>query len=268
MAGQDYQNIVVARTDWRLDITFNRPDRRNALTHTMMEEIGAAVHAVKDDGEIRAVVLRGAGGYFCAGGDLDAMADMPPPPGPGETDPLIAPYRYFGYVLEELNRLPQAVIAVVEGPAAGGGFGMACCADVVITHEDAKYGMPEPRVGFIPSQIIPYVVRRIGEGAARRMAVMGITANGREAVELGIAHYCCTDEAELASRLEWVLGEVRRCEPQALATVKRLVLDCEAKPDAAICDDAAESLIGLLRRPTAVQGIDAFMAKRRPPWAG
>jgi isohexenylglutaconyl-CoA hydratase len=262
-----YENIVVTREGWRQTITFNRPDRRNALTHRMMEEIGAAVRAVRADAGIRALVLRGAGGAFCAGGDLGAMADMPPPPGPGETDPLIAPYRYFGYVLAELNRLPQAVIAVVEGPAAGGGFGMACCADVVITHEDAKYGMPEPRVGFIPSQIIPYVVRRIGEGAARRMAVMGITASGREAVELGIAHYCCADEADLQSRLDWVLGEVQRCEPQALATVKRLVLDCEARSDTEICDDAAESLIGLLRRPAAVAGIEAFMAKRRPAWA-
>jgi len=262
-----FETIACRREDGILHMTFNRPDRRNALTHQMMMEIGIAVQHAGDDPEVRVVVLRGAGGYFSAGGDLDAMKDMPPPPPPGEIDPLVPSYRQFGDVLQALNDLPKPVVAVVEGPAAGGGFGMACCADVVIVHEDAKFGMPEPRVGFIPSQIIPFIVRRIGEGATRRLAVMGITVNGREAVDLGIAHYCCSDDADISARLGWVLEEIHRCEPSALATVKRLVLDCATEDDAAIMDAAAEGLGKLLRRPAAQAGIAAFMAKRRPPWA-
>jgi len=263
----DFECIALHRDGDRLFITFNRPDRRNALTHRMMEEMATAVAIAGDEAQVRVVVLRGAGGNFCAGGDLDAMADMPPAPAPGDIDPLRAPYRMYGDVLQALNRLPKAVVAVVEGAAAGGGFGMACCADVVIVHEDTKFGMPEPRVGFIPSQIIPYVVRRIGEGAARRLAVMGITVNGREAVDLGIAHYCCTDEAEILSRLDWVLGEIHRCEPAALALVKGLVLDCAERSDVEVLDAAADGLVSLLRRPSALHGIEAFMAKQRPPWA-
>ena len=118
-------------------------------------------------------MLRGAGGHFCAGGDLDAMADMPPEPANGAADPLVAAYRQFGDALLALNELPQATISIVEGSAVGGGFGMACCSDVVILHESAGFGMPEPKVGFIPSQIIPFVVRRIGEGPARDLAVTG-----------------------------------------------------------------------------------------------
>jgi len=266
MSNDDFECIALRRDGERLFITFDRPERRNALTHRMMEEMGAAVAAARDDAQVRVVVLRGAGGNFCAGGDLDAMANMPPPPARGEPDPLRAPYRQYGDVLQALNHLPKAVIAVVEGAAAGGGFGMACCADVVIVHEDAKFGMPEPRVGFIPSQIIPYVVRRIGEGAARRLAVMGITVNGREAVDLGIAHYCCTDEAEILSRLDWVLGEIHRCEPAALGLVKGLVLDCAEHSDVEVLDAAADGLVALLRRPSALHGIEAFMAKKRPPW--
>lgn len=262
-----YRNIKVERDGDCLTLTLNRPERRNALTHAMMAEIGEAVAAIRDDGELRIVILRGAGGFFSAGGDFDFMRDMPAPPAAGETDPLYPGYRMFGDVLDALNRLPQAVIAMVDGPAAGGGFGMVCCADVAIVREDAKFGMPEPRAGFIPSQIIPLVVRRIGEGQARRLAVMGITVDGREAVALGIAHYCCADDEAMETQLAAVLGEIRRCEPAALAAVKRLVLDCAAKGDQAVLDDAAQTLVGLLRRPTALDGIDAFMAKKLPPWA-
>jgi isohexenylglutaconyl-CoA hydratase len=262
-----YENIKVERDGDCVTLTLNRPERRNALTHAMMVEIGAAVAAIRGNGEVRIVILRGAGGFFSAGGDFDFMRDMPPAPAPGEIDPLYPGYRMFGEVLEELNRLPQAVVAMVEGPAAGGGFGMVCCADVAIVRADAKFGMPEPRAGFIPSQIIPLVVRRIGEGRARRLAVMGITVDGQEAVDMGIAHYCCADNEAMEVRLAAVLGEIRRCEPAALAAVKRLLLDCALKGDQAVLDDAAETLVGLLRRPSALVGIDAFMAKKLPPWA-
>jgi isohexenylglutaconyl-CoA hydratase len=262
-----YRNIKVVRQNDLLTLQLNRPERRNALTHDMMAEIGDLVGNLKNDGELRAIVLRGAGGFFSAGGDMDFMRDMPPPPGPGETDPLLPGYRMFGDVLEALNQLPQAVIAMVNGPAAGGGFGMVCCADVAIVRSDAKFGMPEPRAGFIPSQIIPFVVRRIGEGAARRLAVTGITVDGREAVNLGIAHHCFDDDAAMEEQLELVLQEIHRCEPAAVAAVKRLVLKCATDSDGAVMDNAAESLVELLRRPTALDGIDAFMNKTLPPWA-
>src|SRR5262245_1883402 len=125
-----YRFIALRRDGIAAHLTLQRPERRNALNHDMIREIGEAVERVAADTKVRALVLRGRGGAFCAGGDLGAMADMPPVP-PSGPDPLVAPYRYFGEVLERLNRLPQAVIAVVEGPAVGGGLGMVCCSDVV-----------------------------------------------------------------------------------------------------------------------------------------
>ncbi len=164
----DYANITLARDGAVARLTLNRPDRRNALTHAMMLELEDAFGRLRDDSSCRVLVLRGAGGHFSAGGDLDAMADMPPQPAGGTADPLIAAYRQFGDALLALNTLPQATVAIVEGSAVGGGFGMACCSDVVILHESARFGMPEPKVGFIPSQIIPFVVRRIGAGPRAR----------------------------------------------------------------------------------------------------
>jgi isohexenylglutaconyl-CoA hydratase len=262
-----YANITLTRDGAMARLTLNRPDRRNALTHAMMLELEDAFAVIRDDESCRALVLRGAGGHFCAGGDLDAMADMPPEPGNGAVDPLVPAYRQFGDALLALNTLPQPTIAIVEGSAVGGGFGMACCSDVVILHESARFGMPEPKVGFIPSQIIPFIVRRIGEGPARDLAVTGRVIDAAEARRLGLGSHLCAGTADINRTLKAVLDDVLRLEPQAVATVKRLVLSCATADDATVLDDAAESLVGLLRRPQTSEGIKAFKAKTAPSWA-
>ncbi|MFO1158215.1 MAG: enoyl-CoA hydratase/isomerase family protein [Reyranellaceae bacterium] len=262
-----YASIKLTRDGPVARLTLNRPARRNALTHAMMLELEHAFGALRDDAGCRVLVLRGAGGHFCAGGDLDAMADMPPEPANGAGDPLVPAYRQFGDALLALNTLPQATIAIVEGSAVGGGFGMACCSDVVILHESARFGVPEPKVGFIPSQIIPFLVRRMGEGAIRDLAVTGRVIDAIEAYRLGVGRHLCATPAEIDRTLDAVIEDVLRLEPQALATVKHLVLDCATKDDRAVLDDAAERLVGLLRRPHASIGIKAFMAKTTPPWA-
>ncbi|WIM13622.1 enoyl-CoA hydratase/isomerase family protein [Enhydrobacter sp.] len=163
----DYANITLTRDGALTRLTLNRPERRNALTQEMMVELEDAFKSVAGDDRCRALILRGAGGHFSAGGDLSVMATMPPQPADGATDPMFASYRQFGDALTALNAVPQPTVAVVEGTAVGGGFGMACCSDVVILHESARFGLPEPKAGFIPSQILPFIVRRIGEGATR-----------------------------------------------------------------------------------------------------
>lgn len=265
-ASADYANITLTRQGAVARLTLNRPDRRNALTHAMMLELEDAFAALREDESCRVLVLRGAGGHFCAGGDLDAMANMPPKPAAGAVDPLVPAYRQFGNALMALNHLPQATVAVVEGSAVGGGFGMACCSDVVIVHESARFGMPEPKWGFIPSQILPFVVRRMGEGAARDLAVTGRVIDAAESYRLGLGRHLCSDTAEINRVLKAVLDDVLRMEPQALATAKRLVLSAATSEDRVVLDDAAESLVGLLRRPQASEGIKAFMAKKSPPW--
>jgi isohexenylglutaconyl-CoA hydratase len=263
----DYANIRLEREGAVARLMLNRPDRRNALTHAMMLELEDAFTRLRDDESCRVLVLRGAGGHFCAGGDLAAMADMPPSPARGDADPMIPAYRQFGDALLALDALPQATIAVVEGSAVGAGFGMACCCDVVILHESARFGMPEPKVGFIPSQIVPFVVRRVGEGVARDLAVTARVIDGREAHRLGVGRHLCADAADLERTLKEVVDEVLRLEPVAVATAKRLVMSCARQDDRAVLDDAARSIVALLRRPQAAQGIRHFMAKTLPPWA-
>lgn len=263
----DYAFLQLQRRGAVAWLTFNRPERRNALTHGMMLELEDAFGRVRDDAGCRVLVLRGAGGHFCAGGDLDAMADMPPKPENGEADPLLPAYRQFGNALLALDALPQATISVVEGSAVGGGFGMACCSDVVVLHQSAHFGVPEPKVGFIPSQIIPFLVRRLGEGAMRDLAVTGRVIDAAEAHRLGVGRYLCRTTEEIDATVQQLLDDILKMEPAALAAAKRLVLSCARQDDRAVLDAAAESLVGLLRRPQAAEGIRAFKAKASPSWS-
>ena len=261
-----YRYIVLRREGIAAHLVFNRPERRNALNHAMMAEIGDAVDRIGADRRVRALVLRGSGGAYCAGGDLGAMSKLPPRPRSGP-DPLVANYRLFGTVLAKLDRLPQAVISVVEGPAVGGGFGMVCCSDVVILHRSAKFGIPEPRSGFIPSQVLPFLVRRLGEGAARHLAVTGAIADAATAQRLGLGQHLCASAAGIERALKTVLRDVGRMEPDALATAKRLTLRCATSSDEAVMDRASVELVRLLRRPQALAGMQAFLLKKLPPWA-
>jgi isohexenylglutaconyl-CoA hydratase len=262
-----YETIVLARTADVARLTFNRPQRRNALTHAMMLEIADAIARVRDHGGIRVLVLRGNGGAFCAGGDIGAMTEIPPSPAAGETDPLVAPYRVFGDALVALNNLPVPVISIVEGPAVGGGFGMVCCSDAVILLASAKFGIPEPRTGFIPSQVLPFVARRIGEGALRELAVTGRVVDAREALALGIGRHLCETHDQVNVALHQLIADIRRNSPAAVAAVKRLVLACATQTDVEVLDDAARELVALLRRPDTQAGMQAFLNKGIPPWA-
>lgn len=261
-----YDSVLAERRGTRLWLTLNRPDDRNALTHHMMEEIGDVVRRCREDDAARVLIVRGAGGNFSAGGDLKAMQNMPPPAAEGDEDPLFQPYRFFGDVLEAMNTLPKPVIAIVEGGAAGGGFGMACCADVAIIRDDAKLALPEPKVGFIPSQIIPFIARRMGAGQLRRIAVLGQRISGEEAHRLGVAHYLTRSDEETEAVLATVLEEIDRNDPAAMAAVKDVVLRSEVEALTETMDAAAHHLVGLLRRPEAPAGMQAFLEKRDPPW--
>ncbi len=261
-----FRYIVLRREGIAAHLLFNRPERRNALNHAMMAEIGEALDRIGADRKLRALVLRGSGGAYCAGGDLGAMSKLPPGPRK-RPDPLVANYRLFGKVLAKLNRLPQAVISVVEGPAVGGGFGMVCCSDVIILHRSAKFGIPEPRSGFIPSQVLPFLVRRLGEGAVRYLAVTGAIADAATAQRLGLGQYLCASAAAIDAALKTVLRDIGGMEPDALATAKRLTLLCATHGDEAVMDRASIELVRLLRRPQARAGMLAFMLKKPPPWA-
>ncbi len=251
-----------------LHVTLHRPEVRNAMSLEMVAELEAVLDAVLDRRDVRVLVLRGAGGHFCAGGDVKDMAKARmTAPRPGEPDPVAEVNRAFGRAITKVDRAPQAVVAVLEGAVLGGGFGLACVADVAIAHAEASFGLPETGLGLPPAQIAPFLVRRLGLSQARRLAVTGGRLSGAQAHALGLVHELGHDDAALATVLARVLGEIRRCAPGAVAATKHLMLQVGAVDHERLLDEGAERFAAAARGPEGVEGMTAFIGKRKPRWA-
>ena len=251
-----------------LRLWLNRPESRNALSGRMVQEISATFEAIRDDRSVRVVVLRGAGGTFCAGADIKNMAVVTQAPPAGAGDDLQQSNRRFGLMLETVNSAPQAVVAAVEGYAMGGGFGLACVADVTIAAEDARFAMTEVTLGVVPAAISPFVVRRIGLTAARRFGVSGARLTGTQAREVGIAHLAVQAAEALDAAVTDAINQILQCAPEAVAETKRLMLRAAGPaPLSELLDQAAESFVRAVRSPEGREGTKAFVEKRKPAWA-
>lgn len=261
------KNLLLNLEQGVLHLTFNRPDNRNALSVAMLTDIVAVFDAIRDSREVRAVVMRGAGGNFCAGGDIKDMAQVRMAKAAPDEDPAAAYNRKFGAFLRKVNEAPQATIAICEGAVLGGGFGVACVADVAFAHVDASFGLPETGLGIVPAQIAPFVVQRIGLSQARRLGVCGGRFKGEEARRLGIVHDTFADEAALARLLDDTLKQVIRCAPGANAVTKELMLKVGAVELDALLDYAARRFSEAVRGPEGAEGTAAFIEKRLPKWA-
>jgi len=270
MAGElpDGKTLLLRREGSRLHITLNRPETKNALSAEMVLELLAVVAFLEQARDIGAVVLRGAGGTFCAGGDIKGfMAQFKtPPPAPGEKDPIALQNRRFGAFLARFDRLPQAIVTVIEGAAFGGGLGLAAVGDVALCLADARFAMSETGLGIVPAQIAPFVAARVGVPQARRLALTGERFDGREAWRIGLVHHLCEDRAALEATLLRVLGEIGRCAPGANAATKRLLLASRATPLDALLDQAADAFAAALRGAEGREGVTAFSEKRPASW--
>lgn len=259
--------LLTSIEDGILAVSINRPEARNAMSAQVVTDLIATFTHLQSRKDIRAVILRGAEGNFCAGGDIRDFARIREMSVAPDTDPIAAFNRRFGQMLELVNTAPQATIAVAEGAVLGGGFGLACVADVTIAHQDASFGMPETGLGILPAQIAPFVVERIGLSNARRLGVCGARFNGVEAVRLGLAHFVEVDNAALDLRLKAVLQQIRRCAPQANAVTKQIMLSVGKQPLATVLDEAARLFSVALSSEEAAEGTRAFVEKRNPKWA-
>ncbi len=250
-----------------IHLWLDRPDMRNAISPQMVREIAATFAAIAEDRSVRVVVLRGSGGTFCAGGDIKSMSAADAAPPAGAPDELKDNNRRFGAMLEAVNAAPQVAIAAVEGYAMGGGFGLACVADITIATADARFAMSEVMIGVVAAAISPFVVQRIGLTAARRLAVTGMRLDGAKAAEVGIAHLAVADAAALDNAVRDACDQVLKCGPAAIAATKRLMLSA-AGPNAMaeLLAAAADAFATAVRGPEGREGTKAFVEKRKPSW--
>ena len=265
-----YETLLVEQEDFCLSVTLNRPQARNAMSLQMVNELSQVFDFVTANEAIRAIVLRGADGHFCAGGDIKDMAGARAQAAQGNAsdgDPFYHLNRAFGRMIAQADQLPVVVITILEGAVLGGGFGLACVSDVAITAKDAQFGLPETGLGVVPAQIAPFVVKRVGLTQARRLALLGERFDGAEAVHLGIAHFVCDNKLAIDDRLESILAKVKRAAPHANRVTKSLLHQVGTVEMDTLLDGAAHHFAAAVKSEEGAEGTLAFVEKRLPKWA-
>jgi len=243
--------LRIERDDGLLRLTLARPETRNAFDADLIAELA---EAFVDVGTARVVLLTGDGPSFCAGGDIDwmrASADL-------DYDANLSEATALRRMFEAIDSCPAPVVCAVQGHAFGGGVGLVACSDVVVADERALFAFSEVKLGLIPAVISPFVLRKLGESAARRYFLTGERIDARTALRIGLVHELTS---ELGAAVERLVAELRTAGPRATRHAKRLVLD---RPD------GPETARRIAERRTSAEGqegLRAFLERRRPSWA-
>ena len=250
-----FEYLRIETTEAITTITLDRPPL-NILTITMLRELDAALEMVSVDKRVKAVVLRAEGKAFCAGVDV---ADHTPE----RVETMI---RAFSHVFLRLRALPAPTIAVAHGAALGGGAELAVGCDLVLASASARFGQPEIKLGVFPPVAAAVFPHLIGYQQAARLVFTGETLSADEALRLGLVTAVAPD-AELSTRLNDLLGQLRRLSAATLRLTKRaLRYGAERGETAGL--EAIESLYltDLMATADAAEGINAFIEKRQPVW--
>lgn len=236
-----------------------RPTVRNALNRDLIAALRAAFAELGP--QARVVILAGAGPIFSAGADLAYMRECTHL-GPAENT---ADALALAALFEAVERAPQVVVGRVQGAALGGGLGLVACCDTVVCEEAARFGFTEVRLGLVPAVIAPFVVRKIGQSAARHTFLSGATFAAAAACRMGLVHEV-VPVGRLDAATEAYVGEVLKGGPQAVRQAKVLL---RALPDlsAPQARDYTAQLIASIRTGDEAQaGMAAFLGKQPPPW--
>lgn len=259
------RTLLVERRARVLHVTLNRPEMRNAMSLEMVDELIAALADAEQAGD-RAIVLRGAGGHFCSGGDIKDMGAAQGQPVTDGHDPIAAVNARFGELCVAYASTGLPVVAVVEGAVMGGGFGLACVADVVLASETALFRLPETGLGIVPAQIAPFLVERLGYSEARRLAVTGGKLDAGKALGVGLVH-SLHETTDLEAALDAELNQIRKGAPDAIAATKALMRRARLEAPASLVRDAAAAFAKAARSDEGAEGMTAFLEKRPARWA-
>lgn len=246
-------------------VRLDRPERRNAFDEHLAAALRTAFTELSGRADVRVVVLSGAGEAFCAGGDL---AWMKRAAGYSRAENL-ADAAAFQQAFEAVDRCAKPVIARVHGAALGGGAGLVAVCDVALAATGTTLGFPEVRLGLVPGVISPYVVRRIGVSAARRLFLTGERFDAATAERLGLVDGVVPPE-QLDAEVETLVAHLLAGAPGAQAGAKTLVRALAALGDPCSAEGlrlAREAIAEARASADGREGIGAFLEKRKPRWA-
>lgn len=243
-------------------ITLNRPDKRNAISYELIDELLAALAAVEKS-RARVLTITGAGKAFCSGMDLDNLRAITTHSQEENAKDSETMARLFRTIYE----FPKPTIAAVNGPAVAGGCGIATLCDFTLASTEARFGYTEVRIGFVPAIVSTFLIRQIGEKQARDLLLTGRIIDAHEAYRMGLANEVL-DHERLMHRVRELAQELQQNSPTSLASTKRLLSgyafsDLNTHIHAAVDENAR-----IRTTPDFREGLNAFLEKRKPNWQG
>jgi methylglutaconyl-CoA hydratase len=257
-----YTTIKVESDGALAHVTLNRPEKRNAISATMIAEMLAALKDVEAGGE-RVAIITGAGKAFCAGMDLDALKAL----ATQSPEENLADARRTAGFFRRLWSFPKPLIAAVNGAALAGGCGIATLCDFTLAAPEAKFGYTEVRVGFMPALVSMFLERQVGEKLGRDLFLTGRIVDAAEAKAMGLVTRVIPAEQLLSAARELAATLIANSPGGVLATKRLLVRASEAEIDRRIELAVAES-VAIRSTPDFREGLAAFLEKREPRWAG
>ena len=245
-----------------LTLTLDRPEVRNALSGELVEQLTEALEAAGRDDAVRVVVLTGTGRAFSAGADLAALQGLQT----ASAEANLADSELLARLFETIYTLPKPVVAKVQGHAIAGGCGLAAVCDVSLVADDVKLGFTETRIGFVPALVAVFVVRKLGEAAARDLLLRGHLIDAAEAERIGLV-----TRAVPAGDLDVAVDALCRdlateTSASAVALTKRLLADVPSMGLAEGLSYAARLNAFARSTDDCKAGVSAFLGKTDPPW--
>jgi enoyl-CoA hydratase/carnithine racemase len=256
----EYQKLKIHAADRIGTLTLDNPARKNALSPGLVNELIWALDDAKDDPEICALVLTGAGGVFCAGADLTQMAGAP-------EGPQLAVRGDFADLLLRFPKLGKPVIAKISGPALAGGLGLVASCDFAVAAENAVLGTPEIHRGIFPMQIMALLDRLMPPRRLIEMILLGDKLSARQALEWGILTRVVPAE-QLDAEVDQLAGALASRSPTAMRMGLAAFHQQRGKPLEESLPYLRGQLMAILGTQDAAEGLAAFMQKREPRWTG
>lgn len=252
--------IRVARDAGIGRITLARPEKKNALDRITATELHEALRALDDDVDVRVVLLTAEGDDFCAGADLEALESLID----ASRDDLMSDAAALGQVFLTMRAMAKPVVAAVQGRALAGGAGLASACDIVLAHENAQFGYPEVRVGFVPAMVMTMLRRSVGEKRALDMVVTGRLITAREAVEMGLASRSVLAN-EWTSGIESTVTALTRMPPTALRMTKKLFYDLDGRNFEEAIALGVQTNVASRETADFKEGVRRFVHRARQP---
>src|SRR5580658_6805173 len=244
-------------------VTLNRPDKRNAISSTMIDELLGALNSADNDGAVRVVILTGAGKAFCSGMDLEALQSIANQTGAQN----LADSRQMARMFHRIYSFPKPLITAVNGAAIAGGCGIATFSDITLAVPEAKFGYTEVRIGFIPALVSVLLRRQIGEKHAREILLRGCVFDAAEAYRLGLVTEI-VPATDLLARAYKYVDVFLANSPTSLRRTKRLLLHYDEDEIAQEIELATQENAAIRGTEDFREGLASFLEKRTPKWTG